>query len=182
DVPFVFVSGTIGEDRAVEAIQRGAADYVLKDRMGRLGPAVRQVLERSRLLQEKNRAESALQASEERLRLFVEHEPAAIAMVDRDMKYLAVSRRWLTDYRMGNRNIVGLKHYDVFPEVPERWKEIHRRCLAGAVEKSEEDPFPRGDGSVDWVRWEIHPWRKDGGEIGGIVLFSELVTERKLQQ
>ena len=63
DVPFIFVSGTIGEDRAVEAIQRGAADYVLKDRMGRLGPAVRQVLERSRLLKEKERAESAVHAS-----------------------------------------------------------------------------------------------------------------------
>jgi diguanylate cyclase (GGDEF)-like protein/PAS domain S-box-containing protein len=182
DVPFVFLSGTIGEDRAVEAIQRGAADYVLKDRMGRLGPAVRQVLERSRLLKEKNQAESALHASEERLRLFVEHAPAAIAMLDRDMKYLAVSRRWLADYQMGERDIVGLNHYEVFPELPERWKDIHRRCLAGAVEKSDEDTFPRADGHTDWVRWEIHPWRKDGGEIGGIILFSELITERKLQQ
>ena len=182
DVPFLFFSGTIGEERAVQAIQRGAADYVLKDRMNRLGPAVVQVLERSRLLREKDRAEAALLASEERLRLFVEHAPAAIAMLDNDMKYIAVSRRWLTDYRIGEWDVTGRSHYEVFPEIPEAWKEIHRRCLAGAVEKCAEDPFPRLDGRTDLVRWEIHPWRRDGGEIGGIILFSELVTERKLQQ
>ena len=149
DVPFMFVSGTIGEERAVEAIQRGAADYVLKDRMARLGPAVVQVLERSQLLREKDQAEAALQASEERLRLFVEHAPAAIAMLDGKLNYIAVSRRWLTDYRLGERNIVGLSHYEVFPEIPESWKEIHRRCLAGTVEKHEEDAFPR-DGRRRW--------------------------------
>lgn len=123
-----------------------------------------------------------LQDNEEQLRLFVEHAPAAIAMLDNDMRYLVVSRRWCLDYRLGDQNITGLSHYEVFPEIPERWKEIHRRCLAGAVEKCEEDAFPRSDGSTDWIRWEIHPWRKGDGRIGGIILFSELITERKLSQ
>ncbi len=57
DVPFLFVSGTIGEDQAVAAMRQGATDYLLKDRLTRLGAAVSQALERRRLRQEKERAE-----------------------------------------------------------------------------------------------------------------------------
>jgi hypothetical protein len=74
------------------------------------------------------------------------------------MRYIAVSKRFLVDYDLGDREIAGLTHYEVFPEIPERWKEIHRRCLAGAVEKAGEAPFLRANGKMDWVRWEIHPW------------------------
>lgn len=127
---------------------------------------------------EQRRSERTLRASETRLRLFVDRTPAAIAMVDTKMRYLAVSRRWLTDYRLGDRDILGLSHYEIFPEMPESWKAIHRRCLAGAVEKCDQDVFPRADGRTDWLRWEIHPWHRSNGEIGGIILFSELITER----
>lgn len=121
----------------------------------------------------------ALKRSEHVLSLFVEHAPAAIAMFDRDMRYMAASNRYLADYRLGDQTLVGRSHYDIFPEIPERWKEIHRRCLAGAIEACEEDPFPRADGGLDWVRWEIHPWHERSGVIGGLLLFSEVITERK---
>ncbi len=127
---------------------------------------------------ERKQTERQLQQSEQRLRLFIEYAPAAIAIFDKEMHYVAVSRRWVQDYRLPAESIVGRSHYDVFPEIPERWVQIHQRCLKGAVEKCEADPFPRGDGTVDWVRWEIHPWRDLNGEIGGILLFSEVVTER----
>jgi light-regulated signal transduction histidine kinase (bacteriophytochrome) len=87
--------------------------------------------------------------------------------------------RWLTDYDLGERDVVGRSHYEVFPEIPERWKEVHRRCLAGAVESCEEDAFPRPDGTTDWLRWEVQPWRKADDTIGGIIIFSERVSERK---
>jgi PAS domain S-box-containing protein len=128
---------------------------------------------------ERKHAEQALRTNEERLRLFVEHSPAAIAMLDRHMRYMIASRRWLSVYRLGDRNIIGRSHYEVFPNLPDYWKEIHRRCLAGAVEKCEEDQFPRADGTVDWVHWEIRPWRDTQGEIGGLLLFSEVITERR---
>lgn len=124
-------------------------------------------------------AEKSLQRNEQMLRLFVEHSPAAIAMFDKDMKYLVASRRFRTDYNLGDQDLVGRSHYEVFPEISERWKEIHCRCLAGAVEKSDEDRFPRADGSMDWVRWEVRPWYEPEGDIGGIILFSEVITERK---
>jgi PAS domain S-box-containing protein len=128
---------------------------------------------------ERIRAETALRESREQLRLFVEHTPAPIAMFDQQMRYLAHNRRWITDYGLADNDLIGRSHYDVFPEIPERWKEIHKRCLSGAVERYDEDPFPRLDGKLDWIRWEIHPWRNGEGEIGGIIIFSENVTERK---
>lgn len=127
----------------------------------------------------KIRADAALRKSERTLKLFVEHAPAAIAMFDINMHYLAASRRFLSDYRLKDQDIIGRSHYEIFPEIPERWKEIHRHCLAGAIEHAQEDPFPREDGTLDWVRWEIHPWYERPNEIGGLILFSEVITERK---
>jgi PAS domain S-box-containing protein len=118
-------------------------------------------------------------ANQELFRFFLEHTPVAIAMFDRQMRYILASRRWSTDYNLGNQNIIGRSHYEVFSEIPDRWKKIHQRCLAGAVEKSEEDLFPRANGKTDWVRWEIHPWRNSAGEIGGIIMFTEVISDRK---
>jgi PAS domain S-box-containing protein/putative nucleotidyltransferase with HDIG domain len=128
---------------------------------------------------ERKLAEVALKRNERVLRLFVEHSPASIAVFDLDMKYIVASHRYLVDYRLGEQDLRGRSHYEVFPEIPERWREIHRRCLAGAIEKAEEDPFPRADGHTDWVHWEIHPWYEEVGKIGGVILFSEVITERK---
>ncbi|MDB5308211.1 MAG: domain S-box protein [Gemmataceae bacterium] len=128
---------------------------------------------------DRTRAEETVRANEERLRLFVAHTPAAVAMFDRAMRYLLVSRRWMDDYHLGDQDVIGRSHYEVFPDLPPRWKEVHRRCLGGAVERCEEDPFPRPDGTTEWVRWEIHPWRDRAGEIGGVILFNEFITDRK---
>lgn len=121
----------------------------------------------------------ALQEREEQLRLCVKHSPAAIAMLDRDMRYLVVSLRWMEDYHLGDQDVTGRSHYDVFPEVPPHWMEIHRSCLAGAVAKSDDEKFIRKDGSTDWIRWEIRPWHQADGAIGGVIIFSEDITTRK---
>jgi PAS domain S-box-containing protein len=127
----------------------------------------------------RKRAQRSLRESEERLRLFIEHAPAALAMFDRDMRYVAVSDRWLAVYGMEGRSLIGKSHYEVFPDVPESWKEIHRRGMRGELIRAEEDRFARGDGSVQWLRWEVRPWRDVDDAVGGILIFFEDITERK---
>ena len=128
------------------------------------------------------RAEEALRESEELLGLFVEHAPAALAMFDGQMRYLHASRRWRADYGLDDRDLSGLSHYELFPEIPELWKEAHRRGLAGEVLSGDADRFERADGSEHWMRWEIRPWRDTEGRVGGIVIFTEEITERKKAQ
>jgi PAS domain S-box-containing protein len=127
---------------------------------------------------ERKQTLDALAQREEQLSLFIAHSPVALAMFDREMRYLAVSRRWLTDYGL-SADITGRSHYDVFATVPERWKDAHRRSLGGAIERSEEDSFVRPDGRTTWLRWEIRPWHTPRGDIGGIVIFTEDITVRK---
>jgi PAS domain S-box-containing protein len=139
---------------------------------------VRGVFGIARDITDRKHVKAALLESESRLRLFIEHAPAALAMFDHEMRYLAFSTRWLSDYELES-DILGRSHYDIFPEVPERWKIIHRRGLSGEVVRSDEDQFEREDGSVIWLRWEVRPWIAADGSVGGIVIFSEDITESK---
>ena len=124
-------------------------------------------------------AENKLRESGELLQLFIEHAPASLAMLDRHMHYLAVSRRWRQDFGLGSEDVIGRCHYDVFPEIPERWKIQHRRALAGEVLYCDEDRFVRQDFSMQWLRWEMHPWRTSEGTVGGILIFTEEITQQK---
>ena len=120
-----------------------------------------------------------LKAREDLLNTFVRYVPAAVAMLDRDMRYMQVSDRWALEYGMDRSQFEGSLHYDLFPEIPDRWKEIHRRCLAGETMRSEEDRWVRQDGRVNWLRWEIRPWGGQDHKPAGILIFTEDITARK---
>jgi diguanylate cyclase (GGDEF)-like protein/PAS domain S-box-containing protein len=124
-------------------------------------------------------AEASLWESRELLQLFIEHAPVAIAMFDREMRYVAASHRWLENYALAGKEIRGRSHYDDTPEIPERWKEAHCRGLNGEAMRAKEDRFVRADGTKRWSRWELVPWRAADGTIGGIVLFTEDITALK---
>ncbi|PSB01981.1 GAF domain-containing protein [Merismopedia glauca] len=120
------------------------------------------------------------QQAEAMLRLLVQNAPAGIAMFDQDMRYLMASQRWVEEYHLDSvASVINQSHYEVFPEISERWRQIHQRCLAGAIEKSDEDLWLRADGSQQWISWEIRPWHTATGEIGGIIIFSLDITPQK---
>ena len=113
------------------------------------------------------------------LDLFARHAPASVAMFDREMRYLAVTDRWIQDHDLEEQDVIGRSHYDVVPNFPEKWRAIHQRALAGETVSSDADPYEHGDGTVSWFRWVIEPWYEAGGETGGVVLLIENITGRK---
>lgn len=139
-----------------------------------------QQLERE--VEQRCQIEAALREQEHQLRLFVKYAPAAVAMFDSHLRYMVHSQRWLEDYSLGNQNILGRSHYEVFPEIPDRWKQDHQRCLAGEILTCDEDCFVRESGETEWIRWELHPWYTDLGTVGGLIMLTEVTTERKRLQ
>ncbi|MFP4288461.1 MAG: PAS domain S-box protein [Bacteroidales bacterium] len=109
----------------------------------------------------------------------IDSDPSSIAVHDKDLRYLHVSKRYLDDYNLKAKNIIGKHHYEVFPDIPEKWKKVHQRGLKGEVLKEEEDVFYRSDGKIDYTRWECKPWYKSDHSIGGIILYTEVITLRK---
>ncbi|HKW64067.1 MAG TPA: PAS domain S-box protein [Candidatus Acidoferrum sp.] len=146
----------------------------------------------SRDITERKRAEEALleanrtleaqakilQSREELLKIFVKNVPAGVAMLDRDMRYLQVSDRFCEDYSVESSQVLGRLHYEVFPDMPNRWKEVHCRALGGETLRADEDRWDR-EGSTTWVRWEVRPWQGADGSIGGILILAEDITRRK---
>ena len=133
-------------------------------------------------IKERRQVESELGNNLELLNLFLEYVPAAIAMFDQQMRYQFVSRHWYSEYKIYDDNIIGKSYYDVFPETPERWKEIHQLCLEGYSAESKEDLFVRANGKQQWLKWEIRPWVNIAGKISGIIMSTEVITERKKAQ
>lgn len=119
-------------------------------------------------------------ASDERLSDFVRQAPLSMALFDRKMNFVTHSRRFLEEFRLPQDDITGWCLYDVFPDLPEELRAVHRRCLAGASENSEETPLLFPDATTEWYRWEMTPWRNRHGEIGGVAFFSQRITELKL--
>lgn len=117
--------------------------------------------------------------NEHTLKLFIEQAPSAIALLDKELKYIAASNKWLEDYNIVGKNIIGVSHYEIFPEINDEWKGFHLRSLQGEILSKNEDKFERIDGSYQWIKWEIRPWFNEKNEIAGLVFYTEDITEMK---
>lgn len=122
---------------------------------------------------------NASELREQYNKIFIEQAPTAIAMLDNDMRYIAVSQRWIRDYKMEGQEIIGRSHYDLFPEIGEQWKQNHKKCLKGAIDICEEAPFKRSDGSIQWIYWDVRPWYVSESEIGGLLMHTGDITSQK---
>jgi diguanylate cyclase (GGDEF)-like protein/PAS domain S-box-containing protein len=182
---FALIAITLGSALAV-AIAIGAQVFVHRDfaRAQRAELALRylnttldeRVTARTRELQHVNRR---LESAFNEWRTLVCQAPLAMAMLDRKMRYIAASGRWVQEFARGNSELAGLCHYDVHPDIPDRWREVHRRALAGELLKCDEELWLHSDGSQQWLSWAVSPWRNEAGEIGGVMIIVDDVTPRK---
>lgn len=124
------------------------------------------------------KSEEQLVHSRDLMRYIIEHNRSAVAVHDRDLKYLYVSQRYLDDYKVSDKDIIGKHHYEVFPDLPQKWRNVHQKALRGEISSAEKDAYIREDGTVDWTRWECRPWYEADGSIGGIIVYTEVITER----
>lgn len=132
-------------------------------------------------------AEAAVSESKDRLRRFVERSAEAVAMVDCEMRYLSVSRRWETDWGLGCQSAIGRSHWELFPNLPEYWEQNAQACLAGVLAYSEFVAGPSiaslsgksaGGSLGESVKWIFQPWKNSEGAIGGLILFaSEIASD-----
>ncbi|MEN9347090.1 MAG: hypothetical protein RLZZ77_601 [Bacteroidota bacterium] len=128
---------------------------------------------------DKKKFEMELIANFERSKIFIEQLPTAVAMFDKDMRYLTASDQWYEDYGLRGQDIIGKSHYEIFPDLKEDWREEHKEVLLGKSLHSDEDFFVRPDGTVHWLTWDVRPWYTNDDEVGGVLMFTANITERK---
>jgi PAS domain S-box-containing protein len=166
EVPFIFVSGTLGEDLAIEMLKRGASDYVLKQRLARLGPAVRRALEEADEHARRQRAETELRESEERFRTLADNIAQLAWMADASGSVFWYNKRWFeyTGTRpedMRGWGWLAVHHPDYVQRVVDK---LRHSFEAGAAW---EDTFPlRGvDGTYRWFLSRAIPIRDAQGRV-----------------
>jgi len=113
------------------------------------------------------------------LQYVIQHDPNAIMVLDRDMRFVFVSERLLKNRELERERVIGRTFMEVLPELPEKWIAMFRRALEGVEQSSDLDYVARPDGSMDMISWWCRPWYEPDGSIGGTVLYSEVITERK---
>jgi PAS domain S-box-containing protein len=183
DIPFLFVSGTIGEERAVESMRRGATDYVLKDHLDRLGPAVRRALREAQERTERLRAEQLLRASEEQFRQVIENIREVFWLTDPDKKIIfyispAYEKIW-------GRTCESLY------QSPRTWLEaIHsedrQRVFDAMISGQNRGDYDevyriiRPDGSLRWIHDRAFPLLDSAGSIYRVAGLAEDITKQRM--
>ncbi len=132
-------------------------------------------------LMEQRESVSKIQEEQNLLKTFISSAPAAIAMLDKHMNYISASKRWYKDQNIVG-DIIGKSHYKIFPEITAEWKKIHQRALSGEIVKPGIQKFTRANGEEQWLQGEIHPWYTGKDKVGGIIIFSNDLTELKRQE
>ena len=180
--------GATGESRRkvsslgdLNGLRRDGSEFPIEASISRTNVAGEQVFTVIlRDISERRKAEQALINSRKQLTTLVEQAPLSIAMFDRNLNYLATSRRWLADYGRGFTELIGRNHYEVNPDISEEWKRVHREALAGVATSNDMDMWVKADGSRHWLRWAVHPWADEAGAVGGIIMSAEDITHSRL--
>jgi PAS domain S-box-containing protein len=186
DLPFIIVSGQIGEDAAVAAMKAGAHDYLMKDNLARLNSAIERELREAGVRRERRRAQVALGASETRFRMMVEQSPLSIQIFSPDGRTLRVNRAWEELWGVRLDQIPG---YNVLrdPQLVEKGIMPYiERAFAGEATAVPPVRYEPGASIPNvshvahrWVQAFIYPVKDADGKIQEVVLVHEDITERR---
>jgi two-component system, NarL family, sensor histidine kinase UhpB len=185
DVPFIIVSGRIGEDAAVAAMRAGAHDYIMKDNLARLNTAIERELREAEVRREHRRAEEELKVSETRFRMMIEQSPSSTQIFSPDGRTVRVNRAW---ERLWGVTLDQIPDYNVLqdPQLVEKGIMPYieqgfagRAVAIPPVKYEPEETIPDvSDVSHRWVRAFIYPVKDADGNILEVVLVHEDITER----
>jgi PAS domain S-box-containing protein len=190
ELPFVVVSGTIGEESAVEALRAGARDFIVKGKLARLLHAIERELEESRMRQARREAEKALRESEEYVRLLLDSTGEGFFGIDRQGAFTFANRAATTmlayagQGSLVGRDVHSLLHHGKPFEVRCAGETCRLReaLLGDASASMDDEAFDRGDGSRFEAELRLFPVVRDGARLGSVATFVDLSPRRRLEQ
>ena len=185
DIPFLIVSGAIGEDVAVNAMREGAADYLLKDRLARLGPAVARAIAVKMDREQRKKAESALRESEQRFRRVFEEGAVGIAIISRELRIEDVNETFSRLVGSARDRMIGRSFIDfVHPDDAAKAADHIRRAFAGEpAGGGHEQRLVTEDGGVVWVQVNASVVRDDEHRpLYAIVVIQDVSERRRVER
>ncbi|HMA66062.1 MAG: response regulator, partial [Fibrobacterota bacterium] len=182
EIPFILLSGMLGEEVATDSIKAGATDYVLKQRITRLAPSVKRALRETEERLQRRRAEDALNESEEKYRNLVDNLDIGVTLISPDMKIVTCNqqvRKWFPVIDSNNRQGITTE-YNVF--CPEHYQQPCDACpVALAMKDGRKHECVRVlkiDDTEKSFRFIATPVKDSKGKIPGIIEIMEDVTEK----
>ncbi len=110
------------------------------------------------------------------LRACLVHAPVNIAVLDRELRFVATSAQYLQMMGLSGQDLTGQQMYEVFPEIPQHWREMHRACLTGTESSADAERMQLADGSYAYWTWKLAPWFAPDGAISGMILAAHNAT------
>ena len=179
DIPFIVVSGTIGEETAVEVMKAGAHDYLMKDKLTRLVPAVKRELAESQVRQERQHAEEKLRESEERYRTLTEASLDIIFIVGRNDRVEYVNTSAAELFHRKPDEIIGKTRSSLFSQgVFDQQQRSLQTVFDTGVHRYIESKMAFKDQET-WLGTWLVPLRDDAGRITAVMGVSRDITNRK---
>jgi two-component system, cell cycle sensor histidine kinase and response regulator CckA len=180
-IPIILVSGTLGEQQAIDSLTNGACDYVLKDHLSRLAPAVRRSMEQAEERATNRRTEEALQETQQRLRIIFNQSPLGIALVGEDghpvLTNAALNKMLgYTGEEFSNMHFKDFTH----PDDCAKDLALFQELIQGGRESYQMDKrYIRKDGQVVWARISVSLAQERAGHAHFAVGMVEDITEKR---
>lgn len=182
-IPFVFISGTIGEDVAVEMVKQGATDYVLKDRIHRVGMVTRRALDASQQLKQFRQSQIEMQTNRRLLQNIINNARDEIYVKDLKGRYLLFNKASEQFAGVPEKEVIGRDDTFIFPE-PEakQFMESDRKVFESGEPIEMEGIVTQKDGTQRIIHTIKCPMFDDNGQMTGLFGISRDVTERTLME